>query len=276
MNHHALSPHIGVEITDCDARQLLQPSGAAECLELLETHGVLVYRGIHLEDSELLAFSRQLGTVVVPSVADSGDLPEVAWITMDPAKSKLAGLRKGNFLWHIDGAHDEAPQKATLLTAWVVDPAGGDTEFANTYAAYEALTVAERDEIDGLSVVHRFSRPMEISYPDAPQKLREGWNRVPPRVHPLVWQRRNGRRSLLVGTTAAEVVGMDPGDGRALLDRLETWATQPQFTYRHRWQVGDLVVWDNTGMLHRALSFEPTSPRTLHRTTLQGDEPVAA
>jgi len=98
---------------------------------------------------------------------------------------------------------------------------------------------------------------------------------VPTRVHPLVWRRRSGRKSLLLGATAAEVVGWPADKGRALLDRLLTWCTQPQFTLRHAWRRGDLVMWDNTGMLHRALPFEPTSVRLMHRTTLLGEEPVA-
>jgi len=98
---------------------------------------------------------------------------------------------------------------------------------------------------------------------------------VPARTHPLVWTRRDGRKSLLLGATAAEVVGWPAEKGRALLDRLLEWSTQPQFVLRHRWRRGDLVVFDNTGMLHHALPFEPKSRRMMHRTTLVGIEPVA-
>jgi alpha-ketoglutarate-dependent taurine dioxygenase len=102
---------------------------------------------------------------------------------------------------------------------------------------------------------------------------------VPSRVHPLVWTRRDGRRSLLLGATADEVVPGGPSrtrsdEGRALLDRLLEWSTRPQFVLRHRWRRGDLVVLDNTGMRHRALPFEPTSPPLMHRTTLVGVEPT--
>jgi alpha-ketoglutarate-dependent taurine dioxygenase len=271
-----LGPHVGLRVTGMDARELVSPEGAEQCRAAVEAHGVVVYRGVSLSDEQLLALSRRLGEVVVPPVQDSGDLPEVATITMDPAKSRLAALRKGNFLWHIDGTHDAQPQKATLLAAWAVDPAGGDTEFASTYAAFEALPEAEKEEITGLEVVHRFARPMHLSFPDATEEQRAGWQRVSPRVHPLVWKRRDGRRSLMIGSTADVIVGWTPEASRELLDRLEAWSTQPRFSYRHQWQVGDLVIWDNTGMLHRALPFEPTSPRVLHRTTLVGEESVSA
>ena len=168
------------------------------------------------------------------------------------------------------------PQKATLLTAREVDPAGGDTEFANIYAAYAALPEAERAAIADLKVEHSFARAQSLVNPDATDEHRASWTRVPARVHPLVWTRRSGRKSLLLGATAGAVVDWPKDEGRALLDRLLAWSTQPQFTLRHCWSKGDLVMWDNTGMLHRALPFEPTSIRLMHRTTLLGEEPVAA
>ncbi|MFY9919771.1 MAG: TauD/TfdA family dioxygenase, partial [Mycobacterium sp.] len=219
---------------------------------------------------------RRLGTLVVQPTGEHRH-PEIQTITLDPAKTDalLASYRQGNFHWHIDGATDEVPQKATLLTARAIDPAGGDTEFANTYTAYSALTEAERSEIADLQVVHTFVHAQSLANPDATDKQRASWERVPSRVHPLVWTRRNGRQSLLIGATAAEIAGWPADKGRALLDRLLAWSTQPQFTLRHSWRVGDIVMWDNTGMLHRALPFEPSSVRLMHRTTLQGEEPVA-
>lgn len=270
-----LGENIGLELRGVTAVDLLAPGAADEWSAALDRYGVLAFRGVHLSDEELLALSRSLGEVVLPPVQDSRELPEVATITMDPAKSRLAAVRKGNFLWHIDGTHDEQPQKATLLAAWAVDPAGGDTEFATTYAAYDALSEGQKAELDGLAVVHRFSRPMRISFPDATPEQQAGWDRVPERVHPLVWRRRDGRCSLMIGSTADEIVGWEPDRSRTLLDALDDWATQPHFRYRHHWDVGDLVIWDNTGMLHRALPFEPSSPRVLHRTTLVGDEPLS-
>lgn len=276
VERNQLLEHIGLEITGMAGRDLVDREAADECQAALDRHGVVVYRDAHISDTDLVTFSRMLGEVVVPRAIDDGEFPEVATITSDPKRSKLAALRKGNFFWHIDGTHDELPQKGTLLAAHEVDPAGGDTEFATTYAAYEALPEAEKERIADLRVIHRFSRPMRLAFPDATPEQRAGWDTIPEREHPLVWRRRDGRRSLLIGVTADEIVGMDPDESRALLDHLDEWATQPQFTYRHQWRVGDLVIWDNTGMLHRALPFEPTSRRMLHRTTLVGDELVEA
>jgi alpha-ketoglutarate-dependent taurine dioxygenase len=274
---NAITPTVGLEIIGMTADQLVGPQTASEAQCALDEHGVVVYREVNISDEQLLAFSRLLGKLVVQPTGEH-HYPEIQTITLDPAKTNalLASYRQGNFHWHIDGAIDEYPQKATLLTARAVDPAGGDTEFANTYAAYAALTDDERAEIAELQVVHSFAHAQSLANQDATEDQRRSWDRVPARVHPLVWTRRNGRQSLLLGATAAEIVGWPASKGRALLERLLDWSTQPQFTLRHKWRKGDLVMWDNTGMLHRALPFEPTSVRLMHRTTLVGEEPVAA
>jgi len=274
---NAITPTVGLEIIGMTANQLVEPDTAAEAQHALDEHGVVVYREVNISDEQLLAFSRLLGKLVVQPTGEH-HYPEIQTITLDPAKTNalLASYRQGNFHWHIDGAIDEYPQKATLLTARAVDPAGGDTEFANTYAAYAALTDDERAQIADLQVVHSFAHAQALANQDATEDQRRSWDRVPARVHPLVWTRSNGRQSLLLGATAAEIVDWPAAKGRALLERLLDWSTQPQFTLRHKWRKGDLVMWDNTGMLHRALPFEPTSVRLLHRTTLVGEEPVAA
>ncbi|EFC83110.1 TauD/TfdA family dioxygenase [Parafrankia sp. EUN1f] len=271
-----LGPHLGVEIAGVSGGDLPTAEAAAECLELLARHGVVIYREAHIKDGDLVAFSRLLGEVV-PNPTGEHELPEIATITLDPAKTDatLAWYRRGNFLWHIDGATDQLPQKATLLTAREVDPAGGDTEFASTYAAYEALPEAEKAAFADLQVLHSFAAAQLRAHPDATDEQKASWGRVPVRRHPLVWTRGNGRRSLLLGATAGEVIGLPPEEGEALLARLLDWSTQPQFVLRHRWHTGDLVIWDNTGMLHRALPFTATSRRLMHRTTLVGEEAVA-
>jgi alpha-ketoglutarate-dependent taurine dioxygenase len=271
-----LAEHLGVEITGIDGAALVEHVAAQECLTALERHGVVIYREAHIDDADLVAFSRLLGDVV-PNRTNENSYPEIATITLDPAKTNevLARYRKGNFLWHIDGATDAVPQRATLLAAREVDDAGGDTEFASTYAAYAALPDETKARIAGLRVVHSFAAAQGRAHRDATDEERARWERVPVREHPLVWTRRDGRKSLLLGATTDEVVGLSRDQGRALLDELLEWATQPRFVLRHRWRRGDLVIWDNTGMLHRALPFEPTSRRLMHRTTLVGVEPVA-
>ena len=270
-----ITPTFGLEISGVTPDDLAGPEVARQTLRALERHGVLVYREVNITDEDLLALSRRLGTLVVQPTGEH-HYPEIQTITMDPTKTNaiMASYRQGNFHWHLDGAMDEIPQKATLLMAKAVDPAGGDTEFANTYAAYATLSESERAEIANLRVVHSFAHAQSLANPEPTDKERAAWDRIPTRVHPLVWKRRDGRTSLLVGATASKVVGWPAQRGREVLDLLLNWCTQPQFTLRQKWRTGDLVIWDNTGMLHRALPFAPTSVRLLYRATLVGEEAI--
>lgn len=270
-----LSDHIGLQITGLSGNQLARPDVAADLRTALDRYGVVIYRGADIEDRDLVTLSRLLGDVVVAPFGGEAKYPEVSAITRDPSKSVLAAYREGTFFWHIDGATDDIPQKATLLTALEVADDGGDTEFANTFAAYAALPDAEKAELESLRVVHSFAHAQSLANPEPTEAQRAAWAKVPTRVHPLVWTRTSGRKSLLIGATAAEVVGRSAEQGRALLDRLLDWSTQPRFSLRHQWRPGDLVVWDNTGMLHRAQAYAENSRRLMHRTTLVGEEPVA-
>jgi alpha-ketoglutarate-dependent taurine dioxygenase len=270
-----VTPEVGVEIIGLTGHQFADPRVAADCQAALDTYGVVVYREAHIDDDDLVAFSRLLGEVIVAPMGGLKSHPAISPISLDPSRSELAAYRRSTFFWHIDGVNDDIPQKASFLAARRVADEGGDTEFANTYAAYDALPDDEKQYLAALRVVHSFAAIQLLSHPNPSDSERAAWARVPSREHPLIWTRRNGRKSLLIGATTDHVVGLPPDEGRALLDRLLAWSTQPRFVLRHRWRPGDLVVWDNTGMLHRALPYEPTSPRLLHRTTLAGVETIA-
>jgi alpha-ketoglutarate-dependent taurine dioxygenase len=267
-----ITPQFGLEIDGVAGSELVDRSAADECADALDRYGVVVHRNAFISDDDLVALSALLGDVVVQPTGEHRR-PEIQTITLDPAKAaeRMLPYRRGNFFWHIDGATQAVPQKATLLSAIDVAEEGGDTEFASTYAAYEALRSSERAEIDELQVVHSFAAAQRRTSPDPTPDELDAWSRVPERVHPLVWQRSDGRRSMLLGVTADHVVGWSRSESEALLGRLLDWSTQSEFVLRHQWRRGDLVIWDNTGLLHRALPFEPTSPRLLHRTTLAGD-----
>jgi alpha-ketoglutarate-dependent taurine dioxygenase len=129
--------------------------------------------------------------------------------------------------------------------------------------------------IDGLRVRHSFTSAQRKIEPDPTDKQLAQWATVPSCEHPLVWKRKDGRRSLVMGSTAEVVLDMPDGESRALLNRLLEWATQPRFTLSHSWSEGDLVIFDNTGLLHRAMPYAADSPRLMHRATVAGEEAFA-
>jgi alpha-ketoglutarate-dependent taurine dioxygenase len=260
----ALSPELGAELVGYD--NLLDGDVVTQCLEALKWRGVLLIRGAHLDDAAQLEFSRKLGQVLTPGGK------EITTVTLDPSKNKLAQYLKGAFNWHIDDTTSAVPAKATMLTARSLAMIGGGTEFANTYAAYENLPEHERKRYEDLRVVHSFEAAQLRVTPDPSEKELASWRAVPGHECALVWQRRDGRRSLVIGATADHIVGMPPGESRALLDELLAWSTQERFCYSHDWAEGDAVIWNNTGMLHRALPYDPTSQRSMQRTTIAGDE----
>lgn len=263
----ALSPNLGVEVTDVG--DLLDDAVISRCLEALKWRGVLLIRGANLDDEAQLAFARKLGEVVTLG----GN--EIFIVTLDASKNPAAEYLKGTFHWHIDGTTDKVPIKATILTARHVAMVGGGTEFANTYAAYENLPEKDRERYDTLRVHHSFEASQRLAKPEPTERDLAMWRSVPSQDTPLVWKRRDGRRSLVIGATADHIIGMDPAESRELLDELLEWSTQERFRYTHDWSAGDLVMWDNTGMLHRALPYDVSSERILHRTTIFGDEALA-
>ena len=267
-----LSATVGAEIVGVDVRQLLEDDALpAWTLQALEDHGALVFPDLHIDDVTQVAFSRRLGRV---ETFGSGELPEIFRVTLDPTRNRAAPYLRGTFDWHIDGCTDDVPIMATLLAAHAVAESGGETEFASTYPAYDDLTDEEQERYGSLRVVHTIEASQRLFNNDPSPEEVARWRSRPSKEHPLVWTHHSGRRSLVLGATASHVVGMDRDEGRALLDDLLFRSTTPERIYRHEWSVGDLVIWDNRGVLHRACRYDPTSSRDMHRTTLSGDEAI--
>jgi alpha-ketoglutarate-dependent taurine dioxygenase len=263
-----LTPKIGTEIKT-DVATLLSGSAAAQIRGILEQRGIIVFRAINLKDEEQVAFARTLGELL-PQGKDG-----IFKVTLDKNENAGAEYLKGAFYWHIDGATDNIPNLAAMLSARHLSPTGGQTEFANTYAAYEELPEAEKKEIANLRVVHSFETAQRMVNPEPSYGELKIWQLKPPKTHPLVWHHKSGRKSLVLGATASHIDGMSLDEGRALLCRLLEWAAQPEFVYVHDWTLGDLVVWDNTGVMHRVQHYALDSGRMMHRTSLAGEESLA-
>jgi alpha-ketoglutarate-dependent taurine dioxygenase len=267
-----LSATVGAQVHDVDTDRLLHDEALpAAVLDALEQHGALVFRGLHIDDTQQIAFSKRLGRV---ETFGDGELAAIFRITLDPTRSSQAEYLKGTFAWHIDGLTEDIPIMATLLTAHAVAERGGETEFASTYAAYDDLTDDEKLRFEDVRVVHTFEAAQRAHKPDPTPEELARWRKRPSKIHPLVWTHASGRKSLVLGSTAAEVVGQSDADGRAFLDGLLDRSTRPSRVYRHTWSVGDLAIWDNCGVVHRACPYDPSSRRDMHRTTLYGNEAV--
>jgi alpha-ketoglutarate-dependent taurine dioxygenase len=267
-----LGPTVGAQVVGVDRAQMLEDDVLpAWLLDALERHGALVFRSLHVDDATQVAFSKRLGRV---EIFGKGVHPEIFRVTLDPSKNRAAPYLRGTFDWHIDGCTDDVPIMATILSAHAVAESGGETEFASTYDAFEDLPDQEKKRCLALRVVHTFEAAQRLTNKDPSDGELALWRTRPSKVHPLVWTHQSGRRSLVLGATASHVAGMDPEESRALLGDLLARATAPERIYRHQWAVGDMVIWDNRGVLHRACPYDEASPRDMHRTTLHGDEPI--
>jgi alpha-ketoglutarate-dependent taurine dioxygenase len=272
-----LTASVGAEVVGLDADQLAVDDALSEAvLDALEDNGVLVLPNLGLKPEAQVAFCRRLGEI---DHSSDGHHPVAGIypVTLDKKKNASADYLRATFDWHIDGCTpvgDAVPQMATVLSAKQVAESGGETEFANSYAAYDGLSDAEKEGFASLRVVHSLEASQRRVTPDPSPEVLAKWRSRRTHEHPLVWTHRSGRRSLVLGASADYIVGMDFDEGRALLAELLERATGADKIYSHNWSVGDTVIWDNRGVLHRAAPYDPDSPREMLRTTVLGDEPI--
>lgn len=270
--------HIG-GIVHVTKEHLLDAETVAAVREALEDRSVLVFPRLHLTDAEQVAFTDRLGkrgSYTQKAPGNDVSSKDVYTVTLDKKLNTQPEYVLGTFFWHIDGVTLDQPlPKATLLTARNLAPAGGQTEFASTYAAFENLPEAEKRAIESLRVLHILEASMRPVFEELGEEDLARWRGMSvPMIHPLVWTHPSGRKSLVIGTHADRVVGQPVAHGRSLLVRLQEWAAQPAFSYRHHWSEGDLVIWDNWGVMHRVVPYDENSGRKMHRTTIMGEERV--
>lgn len=268
-----ISEHIGAEVLGVDIERLLADEDLpGTVMNALETYSVLLFRGLDgIDDATQIAFCQRLGPLVRFRMFPAQ--PFVTVISHDPANPN-SQFYKSNDFWHLDGALDEIPAKASIMTGRVLAADGGDTEFASTYVAYQELSDREKELVGGLRVLHTMEAIQLLSYPDPTPSQQAQWDSRTARLHPLVWTHHTGRKSLVFGATADHVEGIAYRRGRQLIAELQQRATAPDKVLRHAWKPGDMVIWDNRGLIHRAAEFDKSQPRVMHRCTLLGDEPI--
>lgn len=241
-------------------------------------HSILLFRGLAMTPEQHIAFTRRLGPlhIMLPADYNLPGHPEIFVVGNAEADGKPLGLRGAGMGFHSDGEDKPVPNAGSFLYARQVPPEGGDTLFADMYAAHAALPLDIRRRIAGRRA--RFSRNAlhQQNYPHQP--LAEEHRRRPDVFHPL--ERRHphsGRIALFIGRWAFDIEGLPPEEGRALVAWLQGFVQQPRFVYRHHWRDGDAVLWDNRCTQHCATGFdESRHVRLMHRTTLEGEAPVMA
>ncbi|MDE2595523.1 MAG: TauD/TfdA family dioxygenase [Sphingomonadales bacterium] len=250
--------------------ELLSGELSAEIRELIEQRGVLVFPQINFTDDEQVEFTKTLGTFM-PEMAGQ----DVYAISLDEKVNPNRDYLKGSLYWHADGTMNALPIGYALLTSKVLPTWGGNTEFCNTYAAYDALSAEDKALVANLRVMHSAWTSLFYYDPEPGQDMLERMMGIGDKELPVVWTHRSGRKSLVLGCTAHHVLGMDWTESARLLNRLREHATSEPFHYAHEWSVGDCVMWDNTGTMHRARPYDPDCGRLLTRTKTGGEEPIA-
>ncbi|HYE93222.1 MAG TPA: TauD/TfdA family dioxygenase [Terriglobales bacterium] len=274
-----LTEHFAAEIAGVDIGAPLDDATWTAIRAALDEHSVLVFRGQTLDDERQIAFSERFGPLEkTRSMNPAAGTVFARQSNLDiktgepiPAEDRRMVYQLANMLWHSDSSFKPVGSLCSLLSARIVPPEGGATEFASARAAYPSLPDDLKRQAEGLTVVHDFSWSRDQVRPGFfTEKERAEY---PPVQHPLVRTNPvNGRKSLFLGAHASHVVGMSVEDGRALLARLLAHVTQRQFVYRHEWSEGELVIWDNRCVLHRATPFDTARyKRFMQRTTVGGD-----
>lgn len=266
-----IKPLIGAEAR-ADVSDLVAGTLAQELRALIVARGVVVVRDLDITEAQQRAITATLGPV--RGDAEGETLQKV---TIDPEVSaEYAAYFANTLFWHMDGYHGQTmPCFGGSFRPVRLAPEGGETEFLNAYAAYEGLDAGDRDLIDGLRVVHSALTSGLSGTPDASAERIADWSTRPTATQPLVWQHESGRKSLMLGVAVSHVEGMHPADSYDLLGRLRAHMNRPDYVYRHEWRMGDLLIWNNTGTLHRARPFDPECGRLLHRFTIDGDEAIS-
>jgi alpha-ketoglutarate-dependent taurine dioxygenase len=271
--HEPIKERIGSRILN-SKDELLSGEVADQIRDLLEQRGVLVFPKIGFTHDEQIAFTKTLGTFA-PEMHDKEGEEKVHPITLDESVNATAAYLKGSLYWHIDGTMNERPILASLLQCEKPSPKGtGNTGFANTYAAYDALPEVRKAEFENYKVRHGAWATLFYYDPEPEQELLERMQAIGDVELPLVWHHKSGRTSLVIGNTAHSIVGKDHFESARILNWLRNWATREEFTLSYEWSVGDLVIWDNTGTMHRAEWYDPSTGRMMVRTKLEGEEGI--
>ncbi|MBN8892108.1 MAG: 2,4-dichlorophenoxyacetate dioxygenase [Rhodospirillales bacterium 70-18] len=281
-----IHPSFVAEVSGLDLRQPLNPAQAAAVQDAMDRHAVLVFHDQAITDDQQKAFARNFGTLEFATgniqtsderrlafdMADISNLDQNNKLFARDDRRRMFNL--GNLLWHSDSSFKATPAKFSALSARAIPSAGGDTQFADMRAAYDALDDATRAEIADMVTHHSliYSRGL-LGFGEFTPDEREKFAPVRQRL-----VRRNaatGRKSIFLSSHIGEIEGMPRPEAMALIRDLMEHATQPQFVYTHKWRLHDLVMWDNRQTMHRARRYNDVGEiRDMRRTTVEDIAPT--
>jgi alpha-ketoglutarate-dependent 2,4-dichlorophenoxyacetate dioxygenase len=282
-----LHPVFAGRVTGLDLRETLDNATITAINDAINQHGILVFPGQFITDEQQMAFSSRFGELETTvrayrtdhvarldvHIADISNLDHTNQVWSKNDRLRLNAL--GNRLWHSDSSFKRVPARFSLLSARTIPSEGGETQFADMRAAWDALPDRMKARLEGLICEHTqlFSRA-KIAFTDWSEEERVKMAPVPQvlvRTHP-----GSGRKSLFLSSHAGRIRGMEEPEARVLLMDLMEHATQREFVYTHQWTVGDLVMWDNRCTMHRAREYDETQVRDMHRTTVSDGRPTVA
>lgn len=279
-----LSPAAGASVTGLDLKRPLDRSTVNELHGALAEHGLLLFRNADITPAEHVAFSRHFGPLeahVIGEFALQGH-PEIFVVSNVLEGNKPKGAVYAGQYWHSDLSYMAAPSLGSLLLCREMPDIGGDTMWASMYLAYDTLSQAMKEFLDRLTAVHDYSHAYDTYFAhlkERPPLTAEQRAKTPPVEHPVIRTHPvTGRKALYVnpGFTTG-FVGMPAEESRPILDFLFRHSTRPEFIYRHRWHVHDLIFWDNRCTMHYALAdYDFSVRRHMHRTTVGGEHPQSA
>jgi alpha-ketoglutarate-dependent taurine dioxygenase len=279
--YRALEP-IGVELRGVDLAAGLDPAAFSRLHAALLEHGVVVVRDQALAPAQQVALGHRFGAIEGQEYAMGSPDPDVILISNVDAKGRVVprdhAMMKTiaiNEQWHTDSSFREVPASVSIFAAVVLPAKGGDTFYASMRRGWLDLSDARREAVRGLRAIHDYGEAYRRTGGAAlPPEISGG---LPPISHPLVrCHPETGEESLYVSDHIYGIEGREPEAGRALVQELVAWCTRPERVYRHRWQAGDVLLWDNRCMLHRAQGFDAAHARVMHHVRVAGSEPVVA
>jgi taurine dioxygenase len=276
-----LAPKLGAEISGVDLARGIDAEQFAEIYAAFLRYQVLLFGKQDLPPGRQVEFARRFGEVqihVMNQYHASGH-PEIYYLSNLGADGKPSGKHpdRGTLAWHTDGSWQRVTGQATIIYGEIIPAQGGETHFCDMYGAYERLSEAWKQRIANLRAVHNLDFSRNRRHAEEPMTDEQRRAR-PPVDHPIVRRHpETGRTCLYLGDHAESIAGMDYAAGRELIEALNQLAIHPDLCYQHRWQPGEMIVWDNRCLLHRATEYDAaTEPRVVRRCTVLGEVPAAA